>query len=140
LPVAPDFQDPAKAPNYQPAFTFFDPQQETEVSQLPQDFLIRLADPNPLDTLYVRWATDYPPYVQSRSRVVIDTKITSTATKQSVFPLVSCENLKMGVAHRLVVIVSDRPFVPDATGVYRFNEVEGNSMPIMAGWSIPGCP
>jgi hypothetical protein len=146
LPVAPEFQDPPKAPNYAPFFVSFDPFAETPVTQVPLTFSVLLADPNPQDTLHVRWAADYPPFVQTRSRLLVDEQtIMPGAVPQASYPLPaldSCKVFASGGDHRLVVIVSDRPFrkVDTFTGVYRFNLVEGGEPPIMAGWTVPGCP
>lgn len=146
LPVAPDFQDPPKAPNYAPLFVSFDPFAETPVLQVPLTFTVLLSDPNPQDTLHVRWVADYPPFVQSRSKLLVDGQmILPGAVPQSIFPLQApdpCKAFGSGGDHRLVVIVSDRPFrkFDQFTSDYRFNLVEDGASPIMAGWTIPGCP
>jgi hypothetical protein len=142
LPIGPDFQNPPQAPNYPPSFQLFDPYQETAVSELPQDFYVLLQDPNPLDTLHVRWAIDYPPYVQSRSRLVVDEQtLLPTALRQVTYPLASCDIFKQGSEHQLVVIVSDRPFTEIGLlpGPDRYNQTEGDSPAIMAGWQV-NCP
>lgn len=144
LPVSPDFQNPPLAPNYPPSFDFFEPYQETDVSQLPQDFTVLLSDPNPQDTLHVRWAIDYPPYVQSRSLLVIDEQtLTPGSLKPVSYHLDSCANFKAtGAEHKVAVIVSDRPFQPVGlfSGIARYNQTEGMLPPIMAGWSVSACP
>jgi hypothetical protein len=146
LPVAPEFQDPPKAPNFAPLFVSFDPFAETPVLQVPLTFSVLLDDPNPQDTLHVRWAVDYPPFVQSRSKLVINEQtLPPGAVPQSSYSLPMMEPCKVftpGSEHRLVVIVADRPFrsADTFTGDYRFNLVEDGEPPIMAGWTIPGCP
>jgi hypothetical protein len=143
LPIGPDFQNPPQAPNYPPSFQLFEPYQETAVSELPQDFYVLLQDPNPLDTLHVRWAIDYPPYIQSRSRLVVDEQtLLPTALRQVTYPLENCDNFKPGSEHKLVVIVSDRPFAD--IGLFsdtdRYNKTVDDSPPIMAGWPVDACP
>jgi hypothetical protein len=140
-PIAPDFQNPPLVPNYPPSFEQFDPYQETPVSQLPQDFTVRLNDPNPQDTLYVRWALDYPPYIQSRSLLIIDGQNLTPGSVAS-FRVEDCVNFKPGTSHQLVIIVSDRPFQPMGAfpGTDRYNRTEGAEPPIMAGWRMDACP
>jgi hypothetical protein len=139
-PIAPDFQNPPLAPNYPPSFEQFDPYQETPVSQLPQDFAVRLNDPNPQDTLYVRWALDYPPYIQSKSLLVVNGQALPPGGMAS-YRVESCDIFKQSPPHQLVIIVSDRPFQKAETflGTDRYNRTEGSDPPIMAGWVMDAC-
>lgn len=139
-PIAPDFQNPPLVPNYPPSFEQFDPYQETPVSQLPQDFTVRLNDPNPQDTLYVRWALDYPPYIQSKSLLVVNGQALPPGSVAS-YRVESCAMFKQSPPHQLVIIVSDRPFQDPSTflGTDRYNRTEGAEPPIMAGWLMDAC-
>jgi hypothetical protein len=147
VPVAPEFQDPPKAPNYYPYFVESLPLFDTTTG-VPQTFEVHAGDPNPADILYVRWASDYPPFTQARSRVIDQSMVRQDLPQTEIIykaidPM-PCEKFAPGMEHKLVVIVSDRPFVP--TGVFstrpdRFNAVEGDAtIPIMRGWIVQGCP
>jgi hypothetical protein len=157
VPVAPEFQNPSAAPNYGPYFVDTDPFAETQAIA-GQDFTVRVADPNPGDVLYVRWASDYPPFVQTRSKLLVDgatlaatggPRPTHYATRDS--NGVDCRDFTQfppGADHKLVVIVSDRPFVPPAevstNRVDRYNAVQGDANftfpPLMAAWTVQQCP
>lgn len=166
VPVAPDFQTPVKAPNYYPYFSQTAPVQDSTYTVPTAGnsvrFLASVGDQNLGDTLYVRWVADYPLYVQGISKVLIDDTIASTglAFPPSTPPMeiradIPCEFKCTDFAqttqqHRLVVIVSDRPFVKAPNfGELRYNQVatrlgpDGSvspvTNPIMAGWNVV-CP
>lgn len=145
LPLAPDFQDPPKAPNYSPSFQVVTPFAETLVSPGSDPFHIEIDEPNPQDTLYVRWVADYPPYTPGKTKQLSDMILLPGQDRATDFKLPSaapCSAFSSGADHRLVVIVSDRPFrsADQFTDPFRYSLVEGGGTPIMIGWTITGCP
>lgn len=142
VPLAPEFEDPPKAGNSPPYLVKSVPLPET--SQMADvDFYVTVMDPNPRDRLYVRWVSDYPPYQQSTSKLLESREITSSPMGSSVMYQVptNCENFKSipNPPHRLVVIISDRPFVnPDIAenSEFRYNATETKTNPLMVGWNV----
>ena len=76
VPVEPHFQDPPQAPNYYPYLSNADPIAQTAVTVQPAPgmlvFNVQVGDQNLDDTLYVRWVSDYPPYTNGLSKIVVD--------------------------------------------------------------------
>jgi hypothetical protein len=168
VPLSPEFEDLPSAPNYPPHFTFYDPYIETPT--MPQPFTVRVIDPNPDDILYVRWVSDYPPFVQGVSKLIIDgvtllpspvrkdsnpsgvVGFNDRATEYDAGPKATgpaCGDFTRfdtGADHKLVVIVSDRPFLSPLlnNSTFRYNQVQGDPNftlpPIMAGWTVERCP
>jgi len=143
VPLAPEFQDPPAASNTPPRFLSSDPAFEVQ-RNAPQDFAVKVEDVNPRDRLYVRWASDYPSFEQSSSRLLAD--IETTAGNLPLFRVpAKCDDFAMtdSKMHRLVVIVSDQPFVKDPSKTnnpdYRYSATVNSSVPIMAGWVVV-CP
>jgi hypothetical protein len=110
----------------------------------PQDFSVVVRDVNPRDRLYVRWASDYPPFEQAASRLQADIETTAGELPVFVVPA-NCEKFAKtdSSLHRLVVIVSDRPFEKDPSMTknpdYPYNVTAAGNIPIMAGWMVR-CP
>lgn len=146
LPLAPDFQDPPKAPNYPPSFQVVKPFAETSVTAGSDSFHVDVEEPNPQDTLYVRWVADYPPYTAGKTKQLgSDVILLPGQDRAADYMLPTpapCSAFSAGAEHRLVTIVSDRPFrrADQFTDPYRFSLVEGGGTPIMTGWTITGCP
>jgi hypothetical protein len=169
VPLSPAFEDPPSAPNYPPYFTGYDPYIETP--NIPQLFKVRVIDPNPGDTLYVRWVSDYPPFVQGVSKLLTDgvtlppipppkgsntsgvAAVGDRAAEYDAGPKATgpaCGDFRQGAPgadHKLVVIISDRPFLsPDVftNRMDRYNVVSGDPNftvpPIVAAWTVQGCP
>ena len=145
VPIAPEFQDPPKQPNYEPSFELVMPFGETTV-QMPAMFSVVINDPNPQDTLHVRWAADYPAYTAARSRLLVDElTIPPGATRKAELRFTSddpCHGMVPGSDHKLVIIVADRPFrdANQFTAEFRYNLVENDRPTAMVGWNLTGCP
>jgi hypothetical protein len=161
VPVAPDFQNPPKGLNYYPYLLNSDPVQGSTVTLSGNQWLsfrVLVGDQNLGDTLYVRWASDYPPFAPSVSKVLVDASdgvgmaipppTKQTEIRPEIFYDARCENFAPNMQqHRLVVIVSDRPFVKPASfsGDLRYNLVDTRAdkslvtYPIMPGWNV-NCP
>jgi hypothetical protein len=148
LPVAPEFQNPPTAPNYPPYFIDSNPPFLTTVAA-GQILKVQVSDPNPGDTLSVRWASDYPKYSQTKSAVLQDTKNVTISAAELGLPFTTdCKNFApfaAGAEHKLVIIVSDRPLSTSFlfTDDLAYNRLDGDmkaTFPIMSGWTISGCP
>lgn len=163
VPVAPEFQDPAQAPNFYPYFHNTEPFQERTVTiGAGYPFVVSVGDQNLGDTLYVRWVSDYPPFLGNASKVLSDGPNSQgrpispnppTTRQPEVRPpiefMAQCEAFapSLSPVHRLVVIVADRPFLnaPTFSGDLRYNQVGTRAddlpvtYPIMAGWNVV-CP
>jgi hypothetical protein len=151
VPVAPEFQNPPSAPNFPPSFTSTVPFARTTVAAPQavdgqQEFLVTVVDPNPGDLLYVRWVSDYPPFTQSDTRLIVDDpngmSQTGTQGTDIVYRTTQCKDFAPGADHQLVVIVSDRKFrkYDQFSSEFRYNLVEPDATAIMTGWSIINCP
>lgn len=157
VPLSPDFQDPPPVANSSPKFVLGDPFFSATAIRPPQTFEVRVVDPNLQDLLYVRWASDYPPYVEAGSKLLVtppvlmgvmagttqDIKNGYTTFKYDLSSpnAMTCRDLS-GPDHRLVVIVSDRPFLPTdqfMNSSFRYNDTVAGTSWIMAGWGVT-CP
>ena len=153
VPLSPDFQDPSPVPNYSPHLVNSDPFAETTGLRPPQTFKVEVADPNSGDLLYVRWVSDYPPFTQADSKLLVTPPVVmgmmvgahqgTIITYELGSPnLSTCRELPAG-DHKLVVIVWDRPFLPsdqfNIDPAHRYNATVSGTAPIMAGWSVT-CP
>ena len=144
LPVAPDFHDPPPAPNYLPYFmSGFPALEEVVTIGDTQSLMVTVADPNPDDTLSIRWVADYPPYVQATSRILQEqVGLGNPAT----FMLdTRCGAFFRAPTHRLVVLVSDRGFLPSSETPMDYNtqfsfDSSNHPVAVIAGWSLIGCP
>ena len=159
VPLAPDFEDPPKEPNFYPYFVDSDPVRESTVSfnaaSLPYPFAVVVGDQNVRDVLYYRWVADYPVFVPNTTRLVQEGPVPPSSglaeTRTLPVYMVRCESFAMGMEqHRLSLIVSDRPFLKVGSGELRYSQVAtrpgpGNSIspvtyPATAGWSITCLP
>lgn len=165
LPVAPEFQNPPNAPNFYPYVWNTEPVHESTVT-LPGvggpdfPFVAVVGDQNLSDTLYVRWVSDYPPFATNVSKVLSDAldgqglpippSTPQAELRQEIHFPARCDGFAPGMQqHRLVVIVSDRPFLKAGTfsGDLRYNRVAARdnadqspvTFPIMVGWNVI-CP
>lgn len=109
-----------------------------------QTFTLTLADNDPLDTLQVRWMANYPP-------ATFDTRVLGTATlpgggsitRMSVTQVVDCtfSALPAGLKeHRIVAIISDRPFLmPGQEGfsiISPYESIPPEANELTVGWLL----
>jgi hypothetical protein len=161
VPLGPEFENPPAAPNYYPYFSNIDPTPQTVRNLPPVDaleFHVDVGDQNPEDTLYVRWVSDYPPYTQGVSKILIDgddgvgkpIPPSRTEIRPPINFNTRCQEFVPGMEHTLAVIVSDRPFRPASQPFngdpLRYNLVgtAAGGAPVttfvlMTGWTIQGC-
>jgi hypothetical protein len=117
VPVGPQFQDPIAAQNFPPQITSTLPESGALVQAMPDfaKFEISVSDQNVGDTLYVRWAVDYPPRDQVTSRQVgNDVMIPPNGFLERQVPqvIISC-NLGLQIdqpQHSVWVAVADKKF------------------------------
>jgi hypothetical protein len=78
----------------------------------PEEFSVKVTDPNPFDKIYVRWVSDFPPYSNLKSKLLA----TSATAQNAIIPPFqvqsACVEFRQGTPspHQLVVIVADREF------------------------------
>jgi hypothetical protein len=149
VPVGPEWTDPAK--NYPPTLASATPAIGTVLTLAPDaggtlTVDVVLADQNKQDKLYLRWIIDYPPFVDGVSHLAYP--ITLPGGGQIERPLFtftpSCSDDKIAPSftnHRLMLAVSDRPFVMDEPGQTVLDKVQDGSSPVEAVWPFEmDCP
>lgn len=119
----------------------------------PASFRVTIGDPNPGDTIHFRWVADYPPY-RDETRLLYQGALAlgpassvdlayDTWVRDAQGTLRPCDGFVPGAEHRLVLIVSDRPFRParSTEEMFRYNTVENDAtFPVMIGWNLFNCP
>jgi hypothetical protein len=118
LPLGPEFEGDRNLPPFLVSVT---PPQASIVSVEGRNVAFHLVveDPNPRDTLYVRWLIDYPLYNPAVSRIVEGAPlppVTDGTSRRTIAPFTpDClfhQIAHTGGEHRLLLAVSDRPFYP----------------------------
>jgi hypothetical protein len=154
LPIGPDFQDPPPVPNYPPYFAQVGPNtplfgSTVAISDSGTTFEVIVADPNPGDTLSVRWVSDYPIYTARRTNPIQEQDMKQVAdpvTPDAHFTVtLNCVDDFAGGGDTLAVIASDRGFASDLATVqnpeWRYNyDSNGELTLVMGSWIITGCP
>jgi hypothetical protein len=119
LPLAPEFEEELRAP---PFVVTSKPAIGSMVRDSEAVFEVEVQDPNSTDDLYVRWVIDYPPFTENLSRQ-FDYNIQKNwgpgqINRHRVAFSPSCVSHLISPAlsqHRLMLLVSDRPFEAGAT-------------------------
>ena len=119
IPIAPEFQAEKNQP---PFVTEAMPPVGSLVTDPVAKFDVRVQDPNPSDSLYVRWLIDYPPFVPDVTHAQSENEMPPTAgavnehrlsfRPDCVFPGIS----RAFTTHRLMLVLSDRPFIVEDDG------------------------
>jgi hypothetical protein len=116
VPVAPQFDDPE--PRFAPFVASSDPSvgEIVTFSDNHAPFMVTIGDNNLGDSLFVRWIIDYPNTDVDNSRKALDTSYLPSASVIRSPPLKfvpTCNVIARATAnpHRLVLSVSDRPFL-----------------------------
>jgi hypothetical protein len=137
IPLAPDFQDPPAQQNFVPQLLATSPDQGSVVNT--RTFRITVTDPNPGDSLWIRWYADFPPS-QAATRVVfadfgiIPARPDGTVQTTTLDATADCQgdSLLPGIpAHTITVVVSDRDFGPSGA----VTPFDGNHE-VTASWSL----
>jgi hypothetical protein len=121
LPVGPEFQDPPGAANASPIIVEATPDIGMRVTGNSMDtftFSLTVTDPNPGDTLHVRWLADYPPFSATNTRLLQEDTVPASTTgmpqQTSVSRPIGCRTSPLSAlpSHQVMAIVADRPFLP----------------------------
>jgi hypothetical protein len=166
LPIGPDFRNPRPGediPELLPAFTRTNlPLEMTEVidaslTSPPKLFEVELQDPNPGDSITIRWVTNYPPFNTGTKSFPPDTMLPPDpmlSLDQRIFRFsrtFDCTDFPMSADRNLVVIASDRGFAPPEVAAqtdidnqfnyYYDDQHKLTKTNIMVGWriTVTGC-
>jgi len=143
VPIGPEWSDPQ--PNTPPTIATATPPVGTILDtsaggNLPMGLQVVLSDQNTQDILYVRWIVDYPPYVDGIS--VVSLEVRQPGGDQIQRPPInfapSCTDntiSRVSPDHRLLLAVSDRPFVVDNSGQSRLDWTDGNFL-VEGAWDF----
>ena len=140
IPVGPEFRDPDGISNTPPYIISAEPPEGTSTPNAL--FAITPSDVNVGDTLFLRWLIDYPS-VQGVTRLaqsdMVGPSQDGTPLRQRVSYAFDCLNIRRTPSpHRVAVIVSDKPFIPDLTNPAR---VEEDVHPAIVSWTWEeNCP
>ncbi len=135
LPLAPEFQ---AVDNAQPIVVKADPPIGSDVQNEEMAFAVTLRDPNPGDRLYARWLVDYPrsetPAMMPGREDVVPPPEDPTAMPDPIRFKPDCVQHAISNAsnqHRLMLVVSDRPFIKETDPKL---QNYWDSIPSSAGW------
>jgi hypothetical protein len=136
VPVAPQFDDPE--PNFPPFVVSSDPgvgEIITYTADAPnRAIMVIVGDNNLGDSLFVRWLIDYPSTDPDNMRKALEARfLPSTAVIRSppLKFLPNCNIIPRSAAnpHRLVLSISDRPFLDKENGDMVSNDSPFDSVP-----------
>jgi hypothetical protein len=132
IPVGPDFRDPDGVPNSPPFIISATP---TQGSNVPEGtlFTVTASDNDVGDHLYFRWVMDFPPLVPS-TRFQADEIQPAADGTRAIQPksfTFECFNMTSPSPHRVMVIVSDRPFLSNSANP---GAVPANVHPAIVSW------
>jgi hypothetical protein len=122
IPVGPQFDDPEQ--NYPPYIATSDPgvgeiftPGQDEAATTPRFIVVTAGDHNLEDNLHVRWLLDYPsPESDIGQLLMVVTLPFSGKVERTPFKfLPTCPTRRPGM-HRLVLSISDRPFLDQGAG------------------------
>jgi hypothetical protein len=158
LPIGPNFHDPPAAtpiPELPPYFGVTTPQLETVVNygEMAQGafimFEVSISDPNPTDSVSVRWIANYPPNTTSESTKVIGNEsmdFVGGATEVHFIKKVVCKDLPNAADRTLAIVVSDRGFASAPSSMdpnlYSYFVDDHNVLQqttVIGSWRIIGC-
>jgi hypothetical protein len=144
VPVGPEWSDPPT--NDPPTLRSAVPPVGQILVEPGLTVTVVLADQNTQDKLYLRWLIDYPPFQPDVSRLAHELtlppegKIARPAA--SFAPNCTDDHIAAGTtSHRLMLAVSDRPFVGDSQGEGALDQVPAGGYLIQAVWPFTlSCP
>ena len=108
VPLAPEFEEEN---NQAPYLISATPAVGT-LSAMSPTFTLTVQDPNPTDTFQVRWLIDYPPYDKNTKQYVADYPKGNPGIIDFTPDCILHGISNNANPHRLMVVVSDRPFLP----------------------------
>jgi hypothetical protein len=146
VPLAPQFEDPEE--NSAPYLVGADPSIGVILAGSPPEFRVTVADSNLGDTLYARFIIDYPDFDRFLSRIargaagdqIIPAPQDDNTVRQLRPYRPGCEDSIDGslTQHRLMLVVSDRPFLAaDAAPQRRqFDSVPVGALVLRVSWTF----
>jgi len=147
VPIGPEWSDPQK--QYPPTIPSANPPigsvVDAESGSAPV-FEVVVEDQNTQDQLYLRWLIDYPPYQDGLTRIYEAPTLppSGSARRPSVLFAPSCndDSIAKGFPnHRLLLAVSDRPFVSDAHSGVSLDVPSAGGAVVEAAWQFTmTCP
>jgi hypothetical protein len=112
-------------------------------------FEVTVSDPNPQDSVYVRWIANYPPYRVGGTMIIGQTEsMLGVGNAGGAFlKRISCSQYPSAADRSLAIVVSDRPFDDSLqpTGDNRLSYYQDDDMVVkqtfvVGSWRITGCP
>jgi hypothetical protein len=120
LPLGPEFE---AEENLAPQEVSSSPREGTNVSDVNQVFTVTVEDPNRLDDLYVLRVIDYPPFVTEVSRRRDPEQRPNRGPDQRNIHVITHQpDCRFDLIsptipeHKLLIAISDRPFLPPQPG------------------------
>lgn len=144
IPVGPEWTDPPT--NAPPTVLSSQPPVGQILVEPALTVTVVLGDANTQDKLYLRWLIDYPPYqpdvyqLAHELTLAPEGKVARSGT--SFAPNCTDDQLATGTAsHRLLLAVSDRPFVTDSQGEGALDQLAAGGLGVEALWPFTmTCP
>lgn len=144
IPVGPEWTDPPS--NAPPTLVSSQPPLGQILVEPALTVTVVLADANTQDKLYLRWLIDYPPYQSDAHQLAHELTLApegkATRSPTSFAPNCTDDHLAAGTAsHRLLLTVSDRPFVAATEGEGSLDQVSAGGLRVQAMWPFTlTCP
>lgn len=134
IPAGPEFQDPIGVPDSPPYLVAVSPDQGLTVAR-DDPFVVQPGDLNVDDPIFVKWITEFPPFVPNVTNDLMTDPIAPSAdgspTRRPSKFTPSCTRVNPFVsAHQIVALISDRPFT--SAGLVT---TESTFKPIQVSWT-----
>jgi len=115
IPAGPEFQDPAGVPDSPPFLWTASPDEGTTLVSATPTFSVTPGDYNVGDPIFVKWITEFPPYVPNVTREQETDPLPPTADGDLIRDPAtfspSCFQVNTGPStHRITAAISDRAF------------------------------
>ena len=116
IPAGPEFQDPPGVPDSPPFLYMASPDEGTTVVSATATFSVTPGDYNLGDTIYVKWISDFPPFVPNNvTREQNTDKLPPSADGNPIrnaatFPATCLKVDANASTHRITAAISDRQF------------------------------
>jgi hypothetical protein len=139
IPFEPEFEEPT--PNLSPFVVSASPPIGSVVPA-NQELRVLLADPNEGDILFARWIVNYPPF-SANSRFSNEDRIPRSASGSQVrdrytsFVPQCFRDLAQGIEnHRVMLVISDRPFEGTSSAEFPFDAVSDDAHALRVTWTV----
>ncbi len=144
IPVGPDFQDPLSTANSPPYVVAMEPPAGTITVNATAVFSVTPADANVLDTLYVKWVTEYPPFSPTETHGIPPRDIPPTGNGSVNRPTQTFQPGCSSIAstrtmHQIQVGISDSPFLSTEDPNDLFATTDSSKAYIVTWFLIRSC-